>query len=249
MRSLSISFAAALLWLVIGCREATLDAVGLPPPILPDGLVAHWRLDEGRGTVVKDSSGNGHDGQLSGGTWIEDARFGDGVRFGAEDTIVVPGFPAATQNWSVSVWIRLSDEQLATDSETWTTILSTENINSGGWEVNLDRQLAQPRFVFSYWAPPLTNYIGTECSCVETGAFHHLAAVVDANIDRILLYKDGAIVDQVRRPSDVPPGDSTLHFARWNMSGRLLNGDLDDVAIWQRALTAEEVASLTARSP
>jgi hypothetical protein len=249
MRKRGTLLAAILVLPVIGCGEAMLDAVELPARTLTDGLVAHWSLDEGRGTVARDASGNGHDGQLSGGSWIADARLGGGVRFAAGDTIAVPGFPAATPSWSVSVWIRLSDEQLASDADTFTTILSTENLGSAGWEVNLDRQLPQPRFVFSYWAPPLADYIGTECSCVETGAWLHLAAVVDARTERITLYRDGAVANQEVRPSDIPPGDSTLHFARWNMSGRLLNGDLDDIAIWQRALTAQEVAALTTRSP
>jgi large repetitive protein len=247
MKGRGALFVAALA--VIGCGEATMDAVGLPPQVLTDGLVAHWRLDEGGGTVAKDVSGNGHDGQLGSGTWIADARFGGGVRFAAGDTIAIPGFPAATPSWSVSVWIRLSDEQLAADSETWTTILSTENLRSAGWEVNIDRQLPEPRFVFSYWAPPLGDYIGTECSCVETGAWVHLVAVVDVDGNRITLYRNGVVADQESRPSDIPPGDSTLHFGRWNMAGRLLNGDLDDIAIWQRALTAQEVAALTTRSP
>ena len=33
------------------------------------------------------------------------------------------------------------------------------------------------------------------------------------------------------------------------MEGRLLNGDLDDIAIWQRALTPEEVSVLTTQPP
>ena len=178
-----------------------------------------------------------------------DGQFGGALRFAAGDGIVVKGFPNATPNWTVSLWIRLSDEQLAVNSETFTTILSTETLTAGGWEVNLDRQLAQPRFVFSYWAPPLTNYIGTECSCVKPGGWHHVAAVVDANADRISLYSDGTVTDQATRPSDIPPGDSTLRFAQWNMSGRLFTGDLDDVVIWRRALTAQEVAAITDRSP
>lgn len=241
--------AAALVWPAIACGEATMDAVELPPGSLADGLVAHWRLDEGGGTTVGDTSGNGHTGLLDGGTWIADARFGSGLRFAAGDTIAVPGFPAATPSWSVSLWTRLSDPQLAANSETWTTILSTENLRSGGWEVNLDRQLDQPRFVYSYWAPPLSDYVGTECSCVETGAWIHLAAVVDVSANLLTLYRNGAVVNQESRPSDILPGDSTLHFARWNMTGRLFNGDLDDVAIWQRALTAEEIVALTKRPP
>jgi hypothetical protein len=233
----------------IGCGEVAMDAVELPPEIFSDGLVARWRLDEGQGILAKDDSGNGHNGQLVGGTWISDARFGNGLRFAAGDGVMVSAFPSATSDWSVSLWVRLSEDQLAADGETWTTILSNENAGSGGWEVNLDRQLAKPRFVFSYWAPPLGNYIGTECSCVETGAWIHLAAVVDVRTDLITLYHDGKVADQAVRPSDIPPGDSTLHFGRWNMSGRLLNGDLDEVAVWQRTLAAGEVAALSTRPP
>ena len=241
--------AAALLWPVSGCGEAPLDAVGLPPGALGDGLVAHWPMDDGAGTTARDTSGNGHDGQLTGGTWISDARFGGGLRLAAGDAVAVPGFPGATPSWTVSLWMRLSNDQLAADSDTWTEILTTENLRSAGWQMNIDRQLPKPRFVFSYWAPPLTDYVGTECSCVDTGGWIHWAAVVDISTDRIMLYRDGALADQETRPSDIQPGDSTLYFGRWNMAGRLLNGDLDDIAIWARALTAEEIKALTTQPP
>jgi len=45
------------------------------------------------------------------------------------------------------------------------------------------------------------------------------------------------------------PGDTTLHFGGWNMGDRLLSGDLDDIAIWQRALTPEEITALTIQTP
>ena len=184
---------AALAWPITGCGDAILDAVGLPPKVLADGLVAHWALDEGGGTTARDSSGNGHDGQLGGGTWITDGRFGGGLRLIAGDAVAVPGFPAATANWSVSLWIRMSDEQMAfNNNDPFTEILSTENIGSAGWQINIDKRLSQPRFVFSYWAPPLMGYVGTECSCVDTGAWIHLAATVDIDTNRITLYRDGA---------------------------------------------------------
>ena len=43
---------AALVWPITGCSESILDAVGLPPQVLTDGLIAHWTLDESSGTVV-----------------------------------------------------------------------------------------------------------------------------------------------------------------------------------------------------
>jgi hypothetical protein len=241
--------AAAGMCLVLGCGEAPLDAVDLPPGVLAGGLVAHWALDDGGGTIAKDVSGHGHDGQLAGGEWISDARFGGGLRLAAGDAVTVSGMATPPPSWTVSLWIRLSDDQLAADSDTWTAILTTENLASGGWTVNLDKRLAQPRFTFSYWSPPLTNYVGVECSCVTTGAWVHLAAVVDADTGLITLYRDGTVADQETWPSDVLPGDSTLYFGRWNMAGRLLSGDLDDIAIWARALTAPEIAALTRQSP
>ena len=102
MSSWSAARLVAALVAIAGCGDAILDAVGLPPAVLADGLVAHWAFDEGAGTTASDSSGNGHDGQLTGGTWITDGRFGGGLRLIAGDAIGVPGFPAATSNWSVS---------------------------------------------------------------------------------------------------------------------------------------------------
>jgi len=130
-----------------------------------------------------------------------------------------------------------------------TAVLSTENFRSGGWQINVDKRLAQPRYVFSYWSPPLMDYIGVECSCVQTGVWVHLAATVDTNTNLISLYLNGAFADRQTRPSDIIAGDSTLYFGRWNMNGRLLNGDLDDVAIWGRALGPEEITALAMRSP
>jgi hypothetical protein len=241
---------AALVWPITGCGEVVLDAVGLPPRVLTDGLVAHWTLDESSGTVAGDTSGNGYDGQLTGGTWISDARFGGGLRLTAGEAVAVAGFPAPTPNWTVSVWLRMSNEQLAfNNNDVFTSILSTENIRAAGWQINIDKRLAAPRFVFSYWSPPLMEYIGSECSCVETGVWVHLAVTVDVDTGRITLYRNGTLADQEARPSDIVPGDSTLYFGRWNMDGRFLHGDLDDIAIWARALTPQEITALTTRPP
>ena len=36
------------------------------PSVTRADLLAHWRFDEGAGTTIKDSSGNGHHGEISG---------------------------------------------------------------------------------------------------------------------------------------------------------------------------------------
>jgi len=241
--------AIAALWALAGCGGAPLDAVGLPARDLTDGLVAHFALDEGAGAIATDSSGNRHDGQLTGGTWIADARFAGGLRLGAGDFVSVPSFPAATASFTVATWVRLSTDQLAMDNDMWIAIAGTEIFAAGGWQLNIDNRLPRPRFDFAYWSAPLMGYLFVECECVETARWIHLAAVVDVDANLVTLYKDGSIGDQETRPSDISTGDSTLYLGRWNMNGRLLSGDLDDLAIWNRALTANEIAALVAESP
>jgi hypothetical protein len=230
-------------WCLLSCSSAPLDVIGPPPRDLADSLVAHWTFDEGSGGVALDDSGNKHDCQLTGGTWIRDGRFGGGLRLAAGDSVAVPNFPAATSNWSVSAWIRLSPEQLGANRGIG-TVMTTENFKSNGWELNVESE-----FVFSYWSPTLGDYLHTECPCVETNTWLHLAAVVDNGTNHVTLYVNGAAVDQQAKLSDIVPGDTTLYFGRWNMEGRFLSGDLDDIAIWGRALAASEIVALSSEPP
>jgi len=215
---------------------------------LDDALVAHWTFDEDSGDVAFDVSGNEHDGQLTGGGRLTDGRFGGALRFSGQDSVAVSNFPAATPDWSVSAWIRVSPSQLE-DNRGIGTVMTTENFYTDGWELNVDLTTRQSEFVFSYWSPTLDGYLHTECPCVATDTWVHLAAVVDGATNHVTLYVNGAAMDQQSKLSDVLPGDSTLHFGRWNMEGRFLTADLDDVAVWGRSLTAGEIAELNNESP
>lgn len=57
---------AAMITCVLGC------AVGLCAAEKP-GLVAHYTFEEAAGTVLKDHSGNGHDGQIHNADWVRSA--------------------------------------------------------------------------------------------------------------------------------------------------------------------------------
>ena len=94
---------------------------------------------------------------------------------------------------------------------------------------------------FRIGPPPLMGYIGSRMQLCGHRCVGPLGRPVDVDTDRITLYRNGTVADQETRPSDIVPGDATLYFGRWNMDGRFLNGDLDDIAIWQRALTPEEI--------
>jgi hypothetical protein len=235
------------------CGEAPLDAVRLPADgedsHLSDGLVGHWSLDEPAGALAEDDSGGQHHGQVSGGTWLSDGRFGGGLRLAPGDSVSVASFPSAAPNFTVAAWMRVSAAQLAMDGQVWVSILSTEIFGVGGWQLNIDNRLSRPRIDFAYWAPPLDDYVFIECECADVDRWVHVAAVVDVVANSVTLYTNGAMGDQETRPSDVVPGDSTLYFGRWSAEGRMFSGDLDDIAIWSRALSSSEIGMLNARSP
>ncbi|MCG8375045.1 MAG: LamG domain-containing protein, partial [Chlorobiales bacterium] len=91
------------LWLFIGCLLLTgVAAAQTEDPI------AWWKLDDGEGTVAKDSSGNGNDGTLAGDpTWVE-GTLGGALDFDGNGDHVDCGNDAIFEladGFSLAVWI------------------------------------------------------------------------------------------------------------------------------------------------
>ena len=239
-----------LLVLVPACGDAPLDAVTVDPRSLTTDLVAHWTFDEGNGMVVGDHSGNQHHGTLTGGTWISTGRFGGALRLGHGDYVKIAGFPQATASWTVSAWTRSSEAQLQTDTSDWETILSTENALAGGWEAHIDHRPGFNRFDAAYWAGSTVNdYVVVYCNCVETDRWIHLTAVFDDNAGILKLYENNTVAGEVTLPTPILSGDTTLYMGTWNMLTRFLTADLDDFAIWSRALGLGEISVLSSQPP
>lgn len=235
------------------CGATPLDAVSLDPTPLSIGLVAHWTFDEGSGTTVGDHSGNGHDGVLTGGTWTSAGRFGGALQLAQGDYVTVTNFPQATANWTLSVWIQMSDAQLAADLSyaDYATVLSTEIALAGGYQLQLDYRPSYQRLRAAYWEGPMTtgDYVVDNCQCLVPDRWIHFTAVFDDEAHQFTLYDGDAVADQMPMPAPIELGDSTLYMGKWNMDGRFLAADLDDFAVWSRALSAAEVAALSQRPP
>ena len=231
------------------CGPGPLEAVTVAPGSLLNGLIAHWTFDEGAGTVVGDHSGNGHDGQLTGGTWTPDGRFGGGLTLAPGDYVSVPDFPQAAVNWTVSVWTKSTPAELTANSDAM-TILSTEEVFAAGWQLHLDNRPNYNRFDAAYWAgADVNDYVVIYCDCVAADTWIHLTAVWDSNAEQFTLYRDGMMVDHAKMPSPILTGDTTLYFGTWNMLNRFLAGTIDDFAIWNRALSPAEAALLSMQPP
>lgn len=231
-----------------GCGSVTLDALTTDPESLGRDLVAHWTFDATSGTSVADSSGNGHHGTMTGGTWIASGRFNGALSLSSGDSVAVEGFPQATASWTVSVWVRTSASDLAVSAADFSTIISTELQYNGGWQIALDDRPSYHRFDAAYWAGAnFDEYVRAVCDCIETDRWVHLTSVWDGATEKMTLYRDDHVVDQVDMPSPIQMGNTTLYIGKWTQDGRHLAGAIDDFAIWRRALQPPEIAALSLR--
>jgi hypothetical protein len=233
-----------------GCGSSPLEAVTLDPQSLSQNLVAHWTFDDGSGTTVADSSGNGHDGTLIGGTWLTTGRFGGALTLASGDTVSVASFPQATASWTVSLWTRSSSAGLAASTTDFSTIVSTENAFAGGWEIHLDNRPDRGRYDAAYFAgSTVDDYVVVYCSCIEPDSWIHLTAVWNGDLAQMTLYDDDQPIDELATPSPILMGDATLYIGTWNQGARYFIGDIDDFAIWSRALQQPEIALLSQQPP
>ena len=214
---------------------------GTPPP--PPGPVARWPLDEGSGLTAADVTGNGHTGSLvNGPTWVA-GRSGQALSFDGVDDYVQVSHAADLNPFplTVTAWIR-----------TTTTVragIVNKYVASSLSGYNLYTENGQ---LCAWYFRDASNHTwdGTTCTLAVAGAndgnWHHVAFVVDATQAR--LYLDGTLrTTQVWTGS--PGATSTtqpISLARYPGATptSFLPGSLDDVRVYNRALTQAEISAL-----
>ena len=236
----ALLYAAAL-----GCQDGSLDPIALDPKALQIGLIAHYTFDEGTGTTVGDSSNQNHDGVDMGGTWIGDGRFQGAMHFDGLSTVTVSSFPFVSgSGLTVSYWIRSAAADAGTDAGTYQTVLSTDLFHVGGWGLFIDETSPLLGMQTSYWDPLANGYTQTECACVVPGVWTHVVSVFDPTAHTLSIYVNGEMKTSTPALHPIAGGTRQLFMGHWFGPGRFLIGDLDDVAIYNRPLSAAEIGVL-----
>ncbi len=199
------------------------------------GLVAHWTGD---GTTA-DATGNGHTGTLVNGTTYDTGVIGQAFSFdGINDYITVPG-NAALQPATISVgmWVKAASSsglQLLMDS--------SHGTGNAGWAVQLfgtSSAVSQANRVdFAYGNGSTFPHVQSNV-IVADNTWHHVLATLDGSDMRIFV--DGALDNTV--PYTGTPVASTNNSGNIRMGkhfslNRQLNGLLDDVRIYDNAVTS-----------
>jgi len=204
---------------------------------LPAGPIIHYKLDDGEGTIAVDSS-NGLDGLLMG-----DPQWSAGVLDGALDLdgdgdYVDCGNSEALNNLSdaitVSAWVNIRSV-----TTTWMSIVMK---GETAWRLGVNGDTTGIHWGFTGgdrgWQQ--ANSV-TELPLDE---WHHIAATYDKSVGGTV-YVDGVAETVNPDPDGVATNEMPLLLGENPEAlGRLFDGLLDDVRIYDRALSADEISQL-----
>jgi hypothetical protein len=197
------------------------------------GLIAAYAFDEGSGTSVADSSGNGHTGAISGATWTA-GKFGGALFFdGTGGAVQIPDSPSlnVTDSFTFTAWVSRGS------TGSWQVLY--QNGPAGvNWGVYIDDQ---DRMNFSMH-PTSGLAADPNAALVDTGKpEHHLAWVKDGNTgSNIRFYLDGVANGSVAAGTTEASGDKRIGGDEWGFDEHF-NGMIDNVRLYDRALTLAEI--------
>lgn len=203
-------------------------------------IVGIWLFDEKNGETIKDSSGNGYDGQISGNLkWVE-GKFDNGLEF--------PGNPDSfgsvrhadglnLKTYSLVAWVRV----IADTGDYQCIVGKEEPFSQGNYSLFINKDSHAP--VNEFWhagiyrgAMGKTNIIDNE--------WHHVAGTYDQK--SLKLYVDGVLEGEVTT-TDKP--DSTPGMLRFGVrvgGGNPFRGILDEVGLFNVAISNDDINNIIA---
>ncbi|MER5181772.1 LamG-like jellyroll fold domain-containing protein [Streptomyces sp. NPDC002896] len=204
-----------------------------------------WKLNQTSGTNVTDASGTGNTATAgSGVTWADDAAKFNGTSTGTGDVIATSS-PVldTTASYTVSAWVNLAD------TSTYRTFVAQGGTNRASFYLQYSKADNAFRLhaASSDVASPSAFYDATASTAPTLNTWTHLVGVFDATTGSMKLYVNGA---QAGSATDTSPwtGTGPLSIGGTKTAGGttsdVVNGEVDNVQTYQRALSASEVSSL-----
>ena len=226
---------------------------------LEDGLVSHWKLDEGAGNTAYDSAGTS-DGQLVGSANWAQGYLSEGIFFkegydpggniGSQGYIACPSNPAynlITRAITLSCWVKPEPDPI----QNWNYMVlrgGPQNETFALAWLNNAKQIAF-RTTFIEW-PKTTDGVLNWQSKVSfpdsflDGGWHHVAGTYDGATK--IVYVDGQEIGQFEKVGTIEAstGRILMGGSKDEENPKSAAEHLDDVRIYDRALSVAEVAAL-----
>jgi hypothetical protein len=244
-------------------------SVGVSQYNVSNALVGYWKFDETTGAVAANTGSGGVSGVVDGTSTWGAGRVGNALSFdGGSTFVVVSNYPAASRGISAAGWVNIPADT-GTDVSIFRNAQGALGIGAGAgpgtpagqFEIGLVQNTTDgiARLSGAIGAGP--NIVRVTASSAFTfGSWQHIAMTADGA--QLRLYVNGqevAVTDyqgtinppEIRYLSmgarlnvDIP--NEILIPAPDPVNPNFLAGALDDLGLWTRALSAEEVQKIRA---
>ncbi|MBM3855780.1 MAG: hypothetical protein FJ399_21940, partial [Verrucomicrobia bacterium] len=204
-----------------------------------EGLVGHWRFDEGSGAAARDSAGANH-GSVRGGKWSKGVA-GTALRLEvSRDQVEVPAAPnlEMTDALTIALWLRSEnfDTPLVNKLQYWTP---------GNFDFRLERNGA---LVLGHEIGSGGRRQSRYESTVQLAAhrWYHVAVTLKVG-GEVRFYVDGGPAGTLPQTGTLAPAPAEpVRIGAKPDPYSSFRGDLDELRLYRRELTAAEVQELAA---
>jgi hypothetical protein len=195
------------------------------------------------GLTLFDRSGNGNNGTLEGGVGYSGSNFGS-FSFDGTDDFVQINNPTSfqNQNFTISAWINPGVQ----DSNT-VAIIDFDHASTHGWVIQSESAITN-RYYYLVWQgggafQPQGGFGGLQGIQVTTSVWQNIVYVKDGT--SLLGYRNGSqVINYTAGTSNVAyQSNRNVTIAKGTVNtGREFTGSIAQVSIYNRALSATEIA-------
>jgi len=200
------------------------------------GMIGYWKLDLSSGVVLDSFDGN--DGTNNGATRGITGQINNAFSFDGSSDYVGLGDPAngsldvGSGNFTVEAWVNTTDTNAMLISKGTTA------------DFSYDLFIIGDSLRITFYQSDGSNHCEASQSSTTAndGDWHHVAGVWDEGTD-CRLYLDGSLVATDNTLSGTFNDDTAaeLQFARRADGALLLDGNLDEIAIYDKALSSSDI--------
>ena len=211
------------------------------PPVT--GLVAAYGLDTGTGTTITDQSGTGNNGTLTNTTWAgpTQGRYGNALTFnGTNASATIPDHPTLdlTTGMTLEAWVRPT-----TLGNSYRTVLMKERVGGSAYSLYANGSGNDRAPIAEAYTTGYRDAVGT--AQLPLGVWSHLAATYDGSV--LALYVNGVQVSTLLASGSIVTSAGGLKVGGNAVWGEWFSGLVDEVRLYNRALTATEIQGDMAR--
>ncbi|MCF8387249.1 MAG: LruC domain-containing protein [Bacteroidales bacterium] len=203
--------------------------------IFIDGLVSHWHFDENQGNIASDSEGS-NDGEITGAEWVPGIN-GSALDYNGENG---------------QTRIPYSDELDITDNSISHSLwFKLDHVGDDGsllfhrtkYILRIDKL---GKMLFGLYNPGWSHAnIGWENRIIDTD-WHHLVSTYDGS--KMKIYLDGQLYGNTNTSGNIKSSSSDVYIGNQS-SINFFDGIIDEVSIYDKALTQAEVTQLYTSTP